>query len=668
MKLRTSILLIITLIISSVFAREMSSDSCRKVAENKLQNLGKSSEFSVAESHQIIEQDITLFNVFDLHPQGYIVASADDALPPVIAYSFTDSFYDIDGSSILLNMLQADIRLRQQNIGSLPDAMIAERKTEWDILLTGEIETYRPEQWPPEGSTPTGGWLEDTWNQSSPYNGFCPLDPVAGGRSIAGCPSIAMAQILNYHRTINSVYFDDEDDYYHNYAGRQYWIDDDYIQQDFLSFPQLNEYLDSLAYYYLYDLPVTGEDKAALVFACGVAARQIYTSQASGTFGVDQAFDAFHKFNFTDVQLIDSTTPDFYEHMAQNVMDALPVHLATVTPAWDSGHNFVVDGYNTDGYFHLNLGWGGTYNGWYLLPDEIPYGLTVIEGAVVDIVPAELPAGFISGNVILSPAVSDSIMITINIQNFSGEFSLELEPDISGIANYMTPVPIGSYSISATYPDYEYITYDNIIVEEYQITTIDFVLEQVLAPSELSGTLSGNDVSLYWTHASGRGLQYYNIYRNINGTAFTLLDTTVELSYLDVIILPQSLTYGYHITAVYAQENESHSSNNVYIEYNVPNTPDEINSLALTANYPNPFNPTTTIFFRLQHDTEVKLNIYNAKGQQVKTLAEGRFTKGDHSLIWSGEDEKQQIVSAGIYFYQIQAGAEIITRRMVLLK
>ncbi|MEI7982947.1 MAG: T9SS type A sorting domain-containing protein, partial [Bacteroidota bacterium] len=55
-------------------------------------------------------------------------------------------------------------------------------------------------------------------------------------------------------------------------------------------------------------------------------------------------------------------------------------------------HNVVVDGYNTDNYFHLNFGWGGSYNEWYLLPDEMPYGLTVIEGAIVDIIPG-IPTG-----------------------------------------------------------------------------------------------------------------------------------------------------------------------------------------------------------------------------------------------------------------------------------
>jgi len=292
----------------------------------------------------------------------------------------------------------------------------------------------------------------------------------------------------------------------------------------------------------------------------------------------------------------------------------------------------------------------------------------VIEGAVVDIIPEELPAGFISGSIILAPAATDTLLISVTIQNLTEDYLLELEPDISGTANYMVQVPIGSYSVTACYPDYEFIAYDNIIVEEFQITTVDFILEQVLAPTELSGVLAGNQVTLNWTHAAGRAFQYYNIYRNINATAFTLLDTTGNLNYIDQITLPHNLTYGYHITAVYSQENESHSSNNVFIEYNVPNKANVIDFVSHAGNYPNPFNPATTIFFNLQQDSEIELGIYNTKGQHIITLAKSKFTKGDHSLTWNGEDENQQPVSSGIYFYKLQAGKITTTKRMVLLK
>jgi hypothetical protein len=123
------------------------------------------------------------------------------------------------------------------------------------------------------------------------------------------------------------------------------------------------------------------------VFASGVAARQVYSAAGSGTFGVDQAYDAYVRFGF-DCRLLTDADPDLYSSLAANMRDALPAHLAVVDPAWSMGHNVVVDGWNSDDYYHLNFGWGGAYNGWYLLPQEIPYGLTVVEGVVLDIFPA----------------------------------------------------------------------------------------------------------------------------------------------------------------------------------------------------------------------------------------------------------------------------------------
>jgi hypothetical protein len=100
---------------------------------------------------------------------------------------------------------------------------------------------------------------------------------------------------------------------------------------------------------------------------------------------VNQALQAYQKFGFAEVAFFDENDTSVYNALAQNMMEARPAHLAVVDPGWTMGHNVVVDGYNTDDYFHLNFGWGGPYNGWYLLPDEIPYGLTVIEGAIADI-------------------------------------------------------------------------------------------------------------------------------------------------------------------------------------------------------------------------------------------------------------------------------------------
>jgi len=365
--------------------------SASKVANTKLSQLEKSDDFSINITTEIYlnNGNEILFYVFDLQPQGYIVVSSDSNLPPVIAYSFIDNFWsDIPEDNILLQMLIADVEFRFENIENLPENIIEDRNLLWDKLLNDEnekfVETYF-EQWPPEGTTSTGGWLETKWNQNSPYKDFCPMD--GDKRSIAGCPAVAMAQILNYHETTNNIVFNDSDDYYHNY-GNRFWVDNDHEEYGFPSFPELNGYLDTLNYNYNNQIQITDEDKAALTFACGTAARQVYSADGSGTYGVNQAYDAYIRFGCDTVELLDENNDDLYDRLSQNMKDALPAQLAVVTTGWNAGHNLVVDGYNTDDYYHLNFGFGGTYNGWYLIPDEIiipNYEFTVLEGIIVDI-------------------------------------------------------------------------------------------------------------------------------------------------------------------------------------------------------------------------------------------------------------------------------------------
>jgi hypothetical protein len=126
-------------------------------------------------------------------------------------------------------------------------------------------------------------------------------------------------------------------------------------------------------------------DKAALVFACGAAAHQVYSSEVSGTYGVNQAYQAYNRFGLTENELLTTQDTGLFGRLRMNMVDGLPAHLAVVIPDWSGGHNLVVDGYNTDDYYHLNFGWNGRYNGWYLLPQELPYDLTMIEGVIVDI-------------------------------------------------------------------------------------------------------------------------------------------------------------------------------------------------------------------------------------------------------------------------------------------
>ena len=91
-------------------------------------------------------------------------------------------------------------------------------------------------------------------------------------------------------------------------------------------------------------------------------------------------------------------------------------------------------------------------------------------------------------------------------------------------------------------------------------------------------------------------------------------------------------------------------------------------TFALHANYPNPFNPTTTISYDLPERAQVTLDIYDILGKQIKTLVNQSQDAGNKIAMWNGTDNLGRQVSAGVYLYQIQAGEFSQTRKMLLLK
>jgi hypothetical protein len=88
----------------------------------------------------------------------------------------------------------------------------------------------------------------------------------------------------------------------------------------------------------------------------------------------------------------------------------------------------------------------------------------------------------------------------------------------------------------------------------------------------------------------------------------------------------------------------------------------------LYQNYPNPFNPTTNITFTLAARSRATLVIYNIEGKVIRTLVDEELDAGVKTIIWNGRDGRGNPVSTGVYFYRLRAGANVTTRKMVLLK
>ena len=86
------------------------------------------------------------------------------------------------------------------------------------------------------------------------------------------------------------------------------------------------------------------------------------------------------------------------------------------------------------------------------------------------------------------------------------------------------------------------------------------------------------------------------------------------------------------------------------------------------ANYPNPFNPTTTIKFELNEPGKTEVTIFNLKGQVVRRLTDSILAKGIHEMIWDGKNDNNTLCGSGTYLYQVKSNNQIKAKKMLMLK
>ena len=199
--------------------------------------------------------------------------------------------------------------------------------------------------------------------------------------------------------------------------------------------------------------------------------------------------------------------------------------------------------------------------------------------------------------------------------------------------------------------------------------------------SHFAATITAqNYVQITWTTQSESNISGYNIYRNANmdlSSAIKVSDlidgtNTSEAhtySYLDQE-LEQSGTYYYWLQNV---ELDGYTS--FYGPVSVTFTADEeggappVNFVTRLENaYPNPFNPNTNIRYQLKDAGDVKIDIFNARGQLVRSFSRSHDAAGYYQINWDGRDSSGKAVSSGVYQYKMTSGKYHSTKKMVLKK
>ena len=180
---------------------------------------------------------------------------------------------------------------------------------------------------------------------------------------------------------------------------------------------------------------------------------------------------------------------------------------------------------------------------------------------------------------------------------------------------------------------------------------------------------TGFRFELNWESPLINDFDHFNIYFAVNEN-FEIIDETIGTQFFyNHVYIPPSYYYRFYITTVNQVGMESEASE--IVEYlTVGADGDLIPTITkLNGNYPNPFNPITTISFSVaQTFSFVSVEIFNIKGQRVKQLVNEIIPSGRHVAVWNGKDDSGKQAASGIYFYQMKSGDYKKSRKMLLLK
>ncbi|MDO9576702.1 MAG: FlgD immunoglobulin-like domain containing protein [Candidatus Cloacimonadales bacterium] len=158
----------------------------------------------------------------------------------------------------------------------------------------------------------------------------------------------------------------------------------------------------------------------------------------------------------------------------------------------------------------------------------------------------------------------------------------------------------------------------------------------------------------------------YNIY--VNDEVYATVSANITELTITNAPINANAESTFYITALYEDPvGESIPSNSVTCVA-MSSAEDIMPYNALFCNYPNPFNPTTTIKFGLCEDLNVVIDVYNIKGEKVRTLVNGELEAGYHSILWNGKDDSGKNTASGVYFYKMKAGKFVSTKKMILMK
>lgn len=288
-----------------------------------------------------VPQPFYAFNVEE--DGGFVLVSGDDRTIPILGYSNSGSIKMED----LPDNLHFWLDSYEQQIKSIDDGG---QPVTWSTSMDMR-RIIKP-------------LLQTKWNQTEPYNSHCPVDKNSGETCVTGCVATALAQVLYYYKWPEK--------------GRlllPYRTSGTDILVPYLKATEFRWDLMKLEYAYNDTTSEAADAVAALMRYCGQAMKMDYGTDMSGAsldvnvlkevFDYSSDLRKIYRSQYTDAD-------EWDDAVYQELSEGSPV-LYDGYPTEGDGHQFVCDGYDGKGYFHINWGWGGYSDGYFLLSVCNPY-------------------------------------------------------------------------------------------------------------------------------------------------------------------------------------------------------------------------------------------------------------------------------------------------------
>ena len=421
---------ILFILIQSAFTATVEEAYLRALAETWITShpKGKTFEINNEITNPDLYQDLVLFQ---LSPKGFLLMSSDDAVQPILGYSFEHNFPDLNA---LPQHMISFIKNYQLQISEAQKSL---QKPTQDVSNLWHELSNSSFQYPNNIAT-IEPFVPALWNQGSPYNEYCPADG-NGNHTLVGCVAVAMAQAMSvYQHPSQGV---GSHAYTHYNWG--------YLEADFGN-TQYN--WSQMPTNIAFSTPPLAE----FLFHCGVAVEMDYGIDGSGAYvgwgypnvvtSLKEHFD--YSQNITFEERSDHSPEDWLAILRAELNARRPIVYRGYGPG--GGHAFNFDGYDAMDYFHVNWGWGGSSNGYFYIGALNPGGLTFNDGngAVLGIRPpmiARFETDEIRGMAPLSVLFLDLSVSDVAITSFQWDF----EGD--GVFDSSEEMPEFVYEFPGTY-------------------------------------------------------------------------------------------------------------------------------------------------------------------------------------------------------------------------